>query len=237
MVYVFWGFGGNLATFNRTALCVNNLRPRRIGRCFPGEILKCIFLNEDAWISIKISLKFVPLVRINYILLLVQKMAWRRPGDKSLSEPMMVRLLVHIYVTQPQWVTIPGLFISAFYTYRQVSNIRRTLVSNKIVDHSDVVFWSIACRRCSNYIFILDLTPGFIGLGKDNYKTRRETFKFGDLLRFILETLRYSYCCVMIPFRICYSASHMTPWWLLLASIYGTFHTVHGVYTHSTGIQ
>ena len=43
--------------------------------------------------------------------------------------------------------------------------------------------WSIACRRCSNYIFILDLTPGFIGLGKDNCTTRRETSKFGDLAR------------------------------------------------------
>ena len=51
--------------------------------------------------------------------------------------------------------------------------------------------WSIACRRCSNYIFILELTPGFIGLGKDNCKTRRETFKFGDLVRLILEILRY----------------------------------------------
>ena len=50
--------------------------------------------------------------------------------------------------------------------------------------------WSIACRRCANYIFILDLTPGFIGLGKDNCKTRRETFKFGDLVWLILEILR-----------------------------------------------
>ena len=47
------------------------------------------------------------------------------------------------------------------------------------------------CRHCSNYIFILDLTPDFIGLGKDNCKTRRETFKFGDLVRLILEILRY----------------------------------------------
>ena len=31
-------------------------------------------------------------------------MAWRRPGDKPLSEPMMVSLLRHICVTQPQWV-------------------------------------------------------------------------------------------------------------------------------------
>ena len=33
--------------------------------------------------------------------------------------------------------------------------------------------WSIACRRCSNYIFILDLTPDFNGLGKDNCRTMR----------------------------------------------------------------
>ena len=50
--------------------------------------------------------------------------------------------------------------------------------------------WSIACRRCSNYIFILNLTPGFNGLCKDNYKMRREAFKFWDLVRLTLETLR-----------------------------------------------
>ena len=31
-------------------------------------------------------------------------MAWRRPGDKPLSEPMMVSSLTHICVTRPQWV-------------------------------------------------------------------------------------------------------------------------------------
>ena len=31
-------------------------------------------------------------------------MAWRRPCDKPLSEPMMVRLPTHICVTRPQWV-------------------------------------------------------------------------------------------------------------------------------------
>ena len=30
--------------------------------------------------------------------------AWRRPGDKPLSEPMMVSLLTHICATRPQWV-------------------------------------------------------------------------------------------------------------------------------------
>ena len=36
-------------------------------------------------------------------------MGWRRPGDKPLSEPMMVCLLTHICVTWPQWVNRLGL--------------------------------------------------------------------------------------------------------------------------------
>ena len=69
---------------------VNTLRPRQNGRHFPEDIFKCIFLNENVWISLKISLKFVPMVRINNIPALVQIMAWHRPGGKPLSEPMMV---------------------------------------------------------------------------------------------------------------------------------------------------
>ena len=43
-------------------------------------------------------------VQINNNPALFQIMAWRRPGDKPLSEPMMVSSLTHICVTQPQWV-------------------------------------------------------------------------------------------------------------------------------------
>ena len=37
---------------------------------------------------------------------LVKLMAWRRPEDKLLYEPMMISLLAHIYVTRPQWINI-----------------------------------------------------------------------------------------------------------------------------------
>ena len=51
------------------------------------------FLEQmNIWISIKISLNFVPKGSINNITGLVQIMAWHRPGDKPLSEPMMVSL-------------------------------------------------------------------------------------------------------------------------------------------------
>ena len=38
---------------------LNTLGPRQNGRHFPDNIFKCIFLNENVWILIKISLKFV----------------------------------------------------------------------------------------------------------------------------------------------------------------------------------
>ena len=41
---------------------------------------------------------------IDNIPALVLIMAWRRPGAKPFSEPMMARLLTHICVTRPQWV-------------------------------------------------------------------------------------------------------------------------------------
>ena len=62
-------------------------------------MFKCIFLNENVWIAIKISLKFVPKGSVNNIPALIQIMAWRRPGNKPLSEPMMVILLTHIYAS------------------------------------------------------------------------------------------------------------------------------------------
>ena len=62
-----------------------------------------IFLNENIWIPINISLKFIPKGPINYIPAWVQKIAWRRSGDKLLSELIMINLLTHICVTRPQW--------------------------------------------------------------------------------------------------------------------------------------
>ena len=82
---------------------LNSFRPRQNGRRFADDTFKRIFLDENARISMKISLKFVPKGPINNIPALVQIMAWRRPGDKPLSEPMMICLLTHICVTRPQW--------------------------------------------------------------------------------------------------------------------------------------
>ena len=84
--------------------CINTLRRQQNGHHFPDYISIWIFLNENVRISINISLKFVPRGPINNIPTLGQLMAWRRPGDKPLSEPMMVRLQTLICIARPQRV-------------------------------------------------------------------------------------------------------------------------------------
>ena len=89
---------------NRHGASRQHTKPRQNGRHFPHDTFKSIFLNENVRISIKISLKFVPKGLINNIPALVQIMAWRRPGDKSLSEPVLIRLPAYTCVARPQWV-------------------------------------------------------------------------------------------------------------------------------------
>ena len=105
-------------------------------------ILQMTFSNafswiKSVWISLEISLKFVPRVRINIITILVQIMGWRRPGDRALSGPMVVSLLTYMCVTRPQWVN--GKVICVFYNLIKdpYSNPTRNLVRNIILTNID----------------------------------------------------------------------------------------------------
>ena len=95
---------------------VNTLGSIQNGRHFADHI----FLNENVCVSFKISLKIFPKFRINNIPALVQIMAWRRSGDKPLSEPMMLKLLTHICVTRPQGVNgrVCGVYSDSIYPIR-----------------------------------------------------------------------------------------------------------------------
>ena len=79
---------------------LNTLRPRQNGRHLTDAICKCIFLNEDIWISINISLKLCLMVKLT----IFQHLFRLWIGDKPLSQPMMVSLLTHVSVTRLQWV-------------------------------------------------------------------------------------------------------------------------------------
>ena len=90
-----------LHDYERVRTDFNTLRLRQDGCHFAGNIFKHIFLNGNIWISINITLKFIHKGRIDNIPVLFKIMAWHRPGDKPLSKPMLVSLLMHICVTQP----------------------------------------------------------------------------------------------------------------------------------------
>ena len=70
------------------------------GRDKMDTILQTTFSSAFFWMKMfefrwKVSLKFVPKDLINNIPALVQMMAWRRPGDKPLSEPMIIGNMRH----------------------------------------------------------------------------------------------------------------------------------------------
>ena len=97
------------------------------------NIFRCNFVNENVLILIKKIHWTLSKGPIDHMWSLVQVMAWRQKGAKPLHEPMMIQF-TDIYES-------PGLneLESYKYKYRQVSNIRRTLIGNEIVDNSDVV--------------------------------------------------------------------------------------------------
>ena len=98
-------YGIIILPYTLLKICIlNTLRLRQNGLCFAEDTFQCIFLKENVRISIKISLNFAPKSPIDNIPALFQIMAWCQPGDKPLSEAMMVSLLTHICVALPQWV-------------------------------------------------------------------------------------------------------------------------------------
>ena len=79
----------------------------QIGRQFCRRHFKCISLTGKLYVSIQISLKFVRNGLIDNKSVLDQVMAWRRIGDKPLSEPTMINFIT-CSVTRPQWVNSVG---------------------------------------------------------------------------------------------------------------------------------
>ena len=71
------------------------------GRDKMAAISHTTFSKAFSWMKMyEFRLRFHwSLFRINSISVFVQIMAWRRPGDKPLSEPMVVILLTHLFAS------------------------------------------------------------------------------------------------------------------------------------------
>ena len=81
---------------------LNTLRPRQYGRYYTDDIFKWIFLRRMYGFRLKFHWNLILVAAIH--IFPAQAMLWCRLGDKPLSELMMVRLLTHICIAQPQWV-------------------------------------------------------------------------------------------------------------------------------------
>ena len=142
---------------------VNAFRPRQNGRHFADDIFKCIFLNENIWISIQISPKFVPKGPINNIPALVQIMAWCRLGDKPLSELMMVSLLTYTCVTRPQWVKYPFMKCWLWHLWAM------QLLSSNIVHMYIHIIWGLISELCNIVLWAILLLWRIYHTGEISY--------------------------------------------------------------------
>ena len=70
---------------------INWFPPGHNGPRSADDRFRCIFVNENICILIKISLKFLRKGSIDNKPALVEIMAWRQIDDKPLSEPMRIR--------------------------------------------------------------------------------------------------------------------------------------------------
>ena len=131
---------------------LNTLRPRQNGRHFADDTFKRIFLNEHVRISIEISMKFVPRGLINNIRALVQIMAWRRPGNKPLSEPMIVRLPTHTCVARPQWVIAKSSSMRVVSYLFSIGQRARDGIITLLLRQNDVVYITLFVRNDMSWL-------------------------------------------------------------------------------------
>ena len=96
--------------------------------------------------------------------------------------------------------------------YRQVSNIRGTLVGNCWLLRCS---WSIACRCCSNHIFILHLILGFNILCKDKCMPRRNVWVLEFGASYIRDFTVYNFQVSTVPADACdcLVLGHLQPQW------------------------
>ena len=76
-------------------------------------------------------------------------MAWRRSGDKPLSEPIMVGLATHICVTWPQWVKHIDILIKLD---RDVYRNMKLLNSNHHLSNIDIACMNLICVNTYNHM-------------------------------------------------------------------------------------
>ena len=120
------------------------------------------FLEENAWISIKFSLTFVLKGPINNIPALIQMMAWRRSGDKPLSEPIKCSLLTPVCVTRTQRVKLASgstNYVSLTSLQIQLSTVRSICFHNDWSLLLSNIEMGVQCKSIHWWINVVPTEP------------------------------------------------------------------------------
>ena len=131
-------------------------------------------------------------------------MAWRRPGDKPLSGPIMVSVLAHIRVTQPQWVNpshrgmYRPIYISGSYT---VLWLIQNLIFQRIA--TTTTMGETATDIAGKYKLKIDDAdiPTF-----EHGMTQQQTIEFYDRITPHYEKVSISMCYSVAEWRLVYCA-------------------------------
>ena len=149
-----WAYGLGFCLPGSLGLCFNSLRPRQNGLRSPDDIFKYIFFNENVYISIMISLKYVPKSLVGNMPALVQIMAWRRAGDKPLSEPIKI-----FTTTYRCWQPFGIVVISKPFSHCNNVLCSSTHQSAGLFRPNKISFYSSSCY---DEIFWLDMAQSAI---------------------------------------------------------------------------
>ena len=161
----------------------NTLRPRQNCRHFANDIFKWIFLNENVFILHKISMKFLPKIRINNIPALVQ--IWLGAERVSLLTQMS-ECVLNEWMCPPMWdintlFTIYSLKFgspSYFLDNNEINLNRGSLINQKgfmlmikqFLRHSHSIYYECSLVRsrivCDFFFFISSTELTFFVVGK-----------------------------------------------------------------------
>ena len=158
-------------------------------------------------------------------------MAWRLPGDKPLSEQMMVRLPTHKCVTRPQWVnTFQGEFCTCYKLVvicKSDSRIEREFSKCNFDGYSQIIplatshylnRWWLDCRRIYALLGLNELKVNHLAAwafacylsktGVGFYHMMLSWLRLSTF-RFTLHTLKCQLCFNIFVYSVVFSA-HVT---------------------------
>ena len=122
-------------------------RSRQYGRHSGDGHFKCIFLDESIWISIHISLKFVPNGWINNTPALIQIIDWWRLGDKPLNPPCVNSLWPNDGIWRREYGSI---LAQAMACCLMAPNRTGNPLHSRALAHSRAPLFTQPCPHCSH---------------------------------------------------------------------------------------